>query len=345
MTGHSEWIQQVIFLPDGRLASCSWDKTVKIWDTASGQEQFTLSGHTDFVNTIVMLPNGWLASASDDWTIKMWDLEERREVRTFLEHSSRMIVLKVLKNGNLVSFSEDGIKIWNPYSMEKQVLLTISRLRDGRWCVPVGVLSNDFLVTCSRYQGDKECELQVFDSKDGRLVKSMNIELSAVRAVLVLSNDQVAIGSEKEVGTIKIVDLEDDAETRIIEKAHDSGVYCFLQLSNDNLVSAGRDGNPFSPIHSIKVWRFSDLSLLQNIKTAHSGYIQSLSISQDESMLASGSHDKTIKLWSTVFKSNQDVSSSQFIIERFNTGHTIIDFVSQDSKFSTLLVSDENGNM
>ena len=98
-------------------------------------------------------------------------------------------------------------------------------------------------------------------------------------------------------GTIKIIDLEDDSKTRTKEKAHDLAVFCLLQLSNDNLVSSGGDGRTSSPIRSIKVWRFSDLSLLQNIKTDHSFGIYSLSISSDETMLASGSYDKTIKLW------------------------------------------------
>ena len=50
-------------------------------------------------------------------------------------------------------------------------------------------------------------------------------------------------------------------------------------------------------IYSIKVWDISDLTLLQNVKTGHSEDIPSLSISEDGKLLASGSRDKTIKLW------------------------------------------------
>ena len=55
--------------------------------------------------------------------------------------------------------------------------------------------------------------MRVMDSKDGRLVKYLPTGLKAVNALLVLSNDQVAIGTASVEGpgsgTIKIMDLED----------------------------------------------------------------------------------------------------------------------------------------
>ena len=300
LKGHDQ-VYEVIFLPDDRLASCSTDQSVKMWDTASGQELFILSGHANSVLSIALLPNGWLASGSRDKTIKLWDLKERKEVKTLTGHTEGIFSLKVLSNGNLVSCSwDDTIKIWNPCTSDNNLLLTIEGHGNRGWWIPIGVLSNDFLVACSRdNDGKEESTMRVWDSKDGRLVKSLPTGLKAVQALLVLSNDQVAIGTDPfgGPGTIKIIDLEDDSKTRTKEEAHDLRVSCLLQLSNDNLVSSGVDGSSSSFIRSVKVWRFSDLSLLQHIKTDHSNGIRSLSISSDETTLASGSGDKTIKLW------------------------------------------------
>jgi WD40 repeat protein len=60
-------------LPDGRLASCSGDETIRLWDPKSGAEIARLEGHTDGVNALAVLPNGRLASGSLDHTIRLWD--------------------------------------------------------------------------------------------------------------------------------------------------------------------------------------------------------------------------------------------------------------------------------
>ena len=296
LNGHSEGICEVIFLPHGQIVSCSDDETIKVWDTTSGVELCTLDEHKGAVYSLALLPNGWLASGSDDTTIKLWDLQERKEVRTLRGHVRSIASMKVLSNGNLVSFSlDDTIKIWNPYLAENNLLMTIKGHGNTEWIIPLGVLSNDLLVTFFDDQADNlEGLLRVWDSKDGQLVKSLSHGMKRVWAFIVLSNDQVAIGSNE--GTIKLIDTNDQSKTTIKEKAHEA-VCSLLQLSNGNLVSAGRDKASSSPIYSIKLWNIADLSLLTSIESGHLDNIFALSINKDETLLASGSDDRNIKLW------------------------------------------------
>ena len=45
--------------PDGRRAvSASADKTLKIWDLATGHEVRTLSGHSNWVLSVAVTPDG-----------------------------------------------------------------------------------------------------------------------------------------------------------------------------------------------------------------------------------------------------------------------------------------------
>ena len=50
---HDDWIIKVISLPNNRIASCSWDETIKIWTLSSDIPFKVLKGHQDRINSIL----------------------------------------------------------------------------------------------------------------------------------------------------------------------------------------------------------------------------------------------------------------------------------------------------
>ncbi|MCA9892971.1 MAG: hypothetical protein KC615_08300 [Anaerolineae bacterium] len=77
---HSGVIEALAFSPDGRsLAAGSFDKTISIWDVATGTLHQRLSGHADKIYAVVWTDTG-LYSGSTDGTICQWDAEGRHLV-------------------------------------------------------------------------------------------------------------------------------------------------------------------------------------------------------------------------------------------------------------------------
>ena len=58
--GRTELVASVSLSPDGtRIVSGSFDKTVRVWNTGTGQDVGgPFKGHTDKVNTVVFSPDG-----------------------------------------------------------------------------------------------------------------------------------------------------------------------------------------------------------------------------------------------------------------------------------------------
>ena len=84
-TGHGGPVFKVLYHPrQPLLATCSADKTVRLWDPAKGTATKTLSGHTDWVYAIAFSPDGeLLASGSWNGEVKIWKVADGAVVKEF----------------------------------------------------------------------------------------------------------------------------------------------------------------------------------------------------------------------------------------------------------------------
>jgi WD40 repeat protein len=97
------------------LASAGFDRTIKVWDLATGQCLQTLRGHQNNVWSVLFDAKNQLISSSYDHTIKVWDLESGRCIKTLEGHSAPVLGLALSgDNQHLASGSLDQtVKLWN----------------------------------------------------------------------------------------------------------------------------------------------------------------------------------------------------------------------------------------
>jgi hypothetical protein len=83
LTGHDKNVRSCRFFPDGKsVVSVSNDKTLKVWDVASGSLVRTMVGHAAAVVCVDVAPDGTILSGSYDGTAKMWNFTTGEEMHT-----------------------------------------------------------------------------------------------------------------------------------------------------------------------------------------------------------------------------------------------------------------------
>jgi WD40 repeat protein len=116
LAGHREQVNAVAFSPDGtKLASCSKDTTLILWDLATQQEIAILTGHTSDVHCLAFSPDSkTLASGGNDGTLRLWNLVLNKQVAVLEGHDSSIWRVAFSPDGRtLASASLDAtIRLW-----------------------------------------------------------------------------------------------------------------------------------------------------------------------------------------------------------------------------------------
>ena len=81
-------VNGVAALPGRSLASCSFGKTVQIWDVGTGKCLQVITRHEHYVYGVVALPGGRLVSCSFDKTVRIWDVDTGECVQVLSAHQA-----------------------------------------------------------------------------------------------------------------------------------------------------------------------------------------------------------------------------------------------------------------
>ena len=117
LRGHGDAIQALAFSADGHwLASGSDDRTVRLWDVATGTSTFTLRGHKDSVYAVAFAADGQrLASASADGSVRLWVPGEGRSLAVLNGHKGAVRCLAWRPDSQVVASGglDRSIFLWD----------------------------------------------------------------------------------------------------------------------------------------------------------------------------------------------------------------------------------------
>ena len=296
LKGHVHAVHSVSCSPDGkRIASGSLDRTIKIWDANSGDEELVLRGHQGWVRGVDYSPDGLtIVSGGFDGKLKIWDAVTGKERSSINVLTGRKInCVAYSPNGNdVVSGSFGGsIKVWDTKSgIEKN---TFAGHKEDVYSV---AFSPDAKQIAS---GSSDNTIKIWDVETGRELLTLKGHTSDVKSVC-FSPDGESIVSGSWDKTIKIWDVKTGAN-KLTLKGHQSAVYTVTYSPNGQSIISG----DFFKL--IKVWD-AKLGVEKVSLNKHDAPIYSLVCSPDGNRIISGSDDKSVKIWDFANEANSETS-------------------------------------
>ena len=117
ISGHLGWVRSLAVEPGNQwFVSGAGDRTIKIWDLASGSLRLTLTGHISTVRGLAVSPrHPYLFSCGEDKMVKCWDLETNKVIRHYHGHLSGVYTLSLHPTLDvLVTGGRDGVaRVWD----------------------------------------------------------------------------------------------------------------------------------------------------------------------------------------------------------------------------------------
>ncbi|RSL62260.1 hypothetical protein CEP53_004824 [Fusarium sp. AF-6] len=308
LEGHRNMVFDAVFSPDSRLlASASDDATVRIWEADTGEHLQTLEGHDSSVYSVAFSHDSkFLASASKDCTVRLWSVQTGDQLKTFTGHNNtvRTVVFSP-DSRTLISGSDDSyVRVWSV-----ETATAIHTLEGHHSSVEVCACSPNGSLVAS---GSMDDYVRVWSIRNGQHVRSLGNHERGVTSVA-FSSDSSRIASTSRNGTVRIWSVEAGCCLQVYNEQQDhiSSATWSLDLKMMSMTSS-RD------IH------FHQFSPTEQIWDINAHAATSAHFSPDSRLIASGSFDGCVRIWSTAPRASTGASEDQILSVDFALNSNLI---------------------
>ncbi|MBI2805281.1 MAG: hypothetical protein HYX68_09920 [Planctomycetes bacterium] len=291
---HASPINTLVFSPGGnRLASCSGDFTIRLWDFDIVMQARDFEGPTAPIWSAAISPDGTrIAAGGADRTLKVWQRDTNKVLFTITDHTAPVTVVLFSPDGKLIA-SAGGDKIIRIFDADTGKPIRTCEGHQGT------ITSLDFSADGKRLvSGSVDRRVKIWDADKGTEIASFNEHPSIVAAVAFHPNGkQIAVGSIDQ--TIRLYDDKGKLETTW--SAHGTSVNSLAYSPNGvYLASGGVDG-------AVQIWPLATPGTNNIRLSGHEGPVSSVAFRKDNLHVVSGGADRSVRLWKVEGNAGKEV--------------------------------------
>ena len=273
-----DWINKIVYLPDGRVVTGSASGAVRLWDLQSGEQEGTSIEHeNENIDLAVTLDGSKIISSGEGGEISVWDVESHKLVKAWSLPESQNVIA-ISPNDGLLAAGSRTVGIYTT---------------EGEWVNSIDV--NDVFSLSFSPDGNKlacgtEGDIRIYDVETGTLILGPLEGHDGYINCVLWSRDGTKLFSASDDKTIRCWDSNAGQQIGQPWTGHTDWISS-LSLSPDGtlLTSASLD----------KTVHFWDTAYGRPVRQhlQHDTTVNSVCFSPSGEFVASGDGDGNIYLW------------------------------------------------
>ena len=279
ITDHTGCVYSLLHLRDGRVASCSDDKTIRIYDPSNDYHcDQVIKRHSEGITSICQLDDGTIVSCSWDKSIMIGDYTINNA------HDSLILKVITLPNNRIASCSGDKtIKIWKSNPPYSDTPIKVLREHSSLVNSLLYIKERDVMIS-----GSFDYTLRIWNMSTYQCDKVIEgVKCFYINSFYQIDKDRVIVGG---YDSFCIVNIDKCVIENRIKDELIGHFYCFLKLRDNKTILCGCYN---------RIFCFYDMKTEQYKITNdnHHRAINDLLLIDDNTFLSCSIDTTTIKVW------------------------------------------------